>query len=1058
MTRSHAPKRFHSRKMAGVTARPAQKISRNARVIALSVALSLGAAGIGSIAEAKTIKILEADRLELRNVIPPGGGESQELVVITGHPAIIQVDDDELEADRIEYNKTKRTLTIIGNGIYRTKTETVAAQDLTVDLETQGLQGEDVLISTKEIDVIGVSAERVPGQLDVVDGAFSPCARCGRTPNDYGFRAESITLYPGDRLIARNVTVLIADEPVMFMPIVVLLLNDPSRQPRLDFKTDSASGGDGTTLEADLPFVTGDYGIGFTFLRYFEKRTPSFGIGFEWQLYNLFDATNTSKLFFLILPPTPKTADSSTTFSTNKALLAYQLDTKGVIELTPGAEPEDALPSIKFEAQITRADNGIKSEDLRGVTGTDQRTNYKLRLEAETAEYNANLTGNGVLDHRDLSKLPLENQKPEDFGSLEFSIDVRGPALPKFEPFSVTSFGLRLGNIRDRVDTSNESARRTANGSPYISAARFTINYGLAFNQTPWEGANLTASQSFTGRYYSTQNPSDPLNPTQPGEFERNIQTNLNAGFSQTLLEGKLTFGATYNYGIREGESPFFDGGNVGRGRPTETGTLNIGARPFDWLSLSASDSINFRKTEFKWDPALLSANLNTTQANPISGNSSLTYNIERGEPHLWNLGLASSTPSGFSFNVSFGYDFVTTEERRNQINNPNTRPLENRWTDWNSAVGYRTPDSKFNASLGLRLNLNTFEPFAWTFSSAATVGDRDTPVTLSLNETYSPLQNRNNRINDAINTLTPTPVTSPRLDGNFSVNWTGYRFNLNHNFDWRNFEYTASTPTPPSSVNFSLASTASSEQPGNQQNQQGQPIPGEIPEGWNSSWTLQLGSRLDLDPVEFFDSKLNGTFQLSSNPITLTSSGLISLPDRNRRDIELTNFSIDLGWDIFPGIALQGGIAYNRTWTDQSKWFQPRDAFTFTPLSFTIALAGEASSKPDVFLTVELSGTYTFRSETPGTPFYTPASAGLDGFSGLRPKFILTFDRCCWSLQLTFDASKLEGPSFSLSFKLPVGGDKKLITADNNGIKFPALPFIPAITPPAIIPPATKP
>ena len=1044
MTRSHSPKRFHSRKTAGMGVRPDRAISRSARVIALSVALSLGAAGIGSIAEAKTIKILEADRLELRNVVPPGGGETQELVIITGAPAIIQVDDDELEADRIEYNKTKRTLTIIGNGIYRTKTETVAAQDLTVDLETQGIQGEDVLISTKEIDVIGVSAERVPGQLDVVDGYFSPCARCGRTPNDYGFRAESLTLYPGDRLIGRNVTILIADEPVMFLPIVVLLLNDPSRQPRLALNTNDPI--DGTTIEADLPFVTGDYGIGFTFLRYFENRTPSFGVGFEWQLYNLFDMTNQSKLFFLILPPKPKAAGSSTEFGVgNNALLAYQLDSKGVIELTPGAEPEDALPEIKYEAQVTRADTGIKSEDLRGVNGSDQRSDYKIKLDVATPEYNASLIANGAIDHRDLDGLKADDPRRENFGNLtqllpEFSFNALGGWLPKFEPFSVTSFGFTLGNVRANVDANNTSARREAGSSPYISAGRFTIQYGLAFNQPLWEGATLSASQGFTGRYYTTQNP-NLEDPTQPGEFERNIQTNLNAGFSQTLFAGGLSFGANYNYAISEGESPFADGFNFGRRPASETGSLNVNARPFDWLSLSMSDSINFRKTEFKWDPANFSANINVTQGNPLQASSSLTYDIERGEAQIWNFSTGSSTPSGLSFSVSFGYDFVTTDERRNQSNTPNARPLEDRWTDWNSTIGYRSEDSKFNASLGLRLNLNTGDAISWTLSSGATLGDRDMPVTLSLNETYSPTQDRNNRINDPLNTPTPSAVTPPRLDGNFSVNWSGYRFNFNNNFDWRNFEYSANTPSPPSSLNFSLASTAGNDGG----NQQGQPIPGEIPSTWTSSWNVQLGSRLDLDPVEFFDSKLNGTLQLSSNPLTVNANAIVSLPDRNRKEIELSNFGIDLGWDIIPGISLQGGITYNRFW--EQNFSKPQDAFTFTPLGLTIALAGEGSSKPDVFLTILLSGTYTF-ADNADLAFYTPANGGTGGFSGLRPKFILTFDRCCWSLQLTFDATRLDGASFAISFKLPVGGSKDLITADNNGIKFPALPFIPAIKP----------
>jgi hypothetical protein len=1035
MNRRHSPKRFQSRQTAGVTARPARVLS-SARVLALSVALSLGAAGLGNISEAKTIKILEADRLELRNVTPPGGGETQELVVITGTPAIIQVDDDELEAERIEYNKSKRTLSVIGNGIYRTKTETVAGQDFSVDLETQGLDGEDVLISTKEIDIVGVSAERVPGQLDVVDGYFSPCARCGRTPNDYGFRAESITLYPGDRLIGRNVTVLIADEPVMFLPIVVLLLNDPSRQPRLDIKQDS-SNGDGLTIEADLPFVTGDFGIGFTFLRYFEKRSPSFGVGFEWQLYNLFDTTNQSKLFFLILPPKPKTSGSSGEFSTDKALLAYQLDTKGVIDLTPGAEPEDALPEIKFEAQITRADSGIASNDLRGVSGTDQRTDYRIKFDVGTPDYNASLVANGALDHRELKTEDLERQ---NVGTQEFSFTALGNWLPKFEPFSVTSFGFALANVRANVEPGNRSAKNEAGSSQFITAGRLTMNYGLAFNQPLWEGGLLSANQGFTGRYYTTRNPISATDPT-PGEFERNIQTNIGVNFTQNLFAGGLTFGAGYNYDIREGESPFADGFNIGRGRPTETGSLNIDARPFDWLNLHADDSIDFRKSEFKWTPANFRITLNATQGNPITASSSLQYDLERNEPRMWDFSLGNNVPTGFSFSVAFGYDFVTTEESRNPPQN--ARALENRWKNLTTTVGYRTEDAKFQVGLTSNLNLNTFEPITWDLSSTATIGDRDAPVTLDLKETYTPTQDRNNRLNAVLTSVGNAPavvaITEPTLNGYLSVNWTGYRFRFNHNFDAQNYEY-GPNKTAPSYVEFNLESTSSNELP------QDQTVPGEIPATWSTGWSLKLRSSLDLDPVEFFDSKLSGTFKLESNPLTFAASTLVSLPDRIRRDIELTTLDFSLAWDALPGIAVQGGINYQRSW--DTNFTKPADAFKFTPLSFTIALASEGSSKPEVFFTVELSGTYTFQSEKPAVPFYTPASGGTSGFSGLRPKFILTFDRCCWSLQLTFDASSLDGASFSLSFKLPVGGSKDLIAADKNGIKFPILPFIPTIKP----------
>ena len=54
-------------------------------------------------------------------------------------------------------------------------------------MEDQTFSGQDVLIVTEAIDVLGVDASRVPGQIDVLSGRFSPCSRCNQKVQDYGF-------------------------------------------------------------------------------------------------------------------------------------------------------------------------------------------------------------------------------------------------------------------------------------------------------------------------------------------------------------------------------------------------------------------------------------------------------------------------------------------------------------------------------------------------------------------------------------------------------------------------------------------------------------------------------------------------------------------------------------------------------------------------------------------------------------------------------------------------------------------------------------------------------
>lgn len=64
---------------------------------------------------------------------------------------------------------------------------------------------------------------------------------------DYAFRAKEILLYPGDRVVAREVTLLVGEKPVLTLPVLLLYLSE--RRPRLEVGQDQG----GFYLKGALP-------------------------------------------------------------------------------------------------------------------------------------------------------------------------------------------------------------------------------------------------------------------------------------------------------------------------------------------------------------------------------------------------------------------------------------------------------------------------------------------------------------------------------------------------------------------------------------------------------------------------------------------------------------------------------------------------------------------------------------------------------------------------------------------------------------------------------------
>ena len=977
----------------------------------------------GSNALARTVKIVQASKLELRNVTLPDGS-IEEYIIITGNPAVVLIDADEVSGERLEYNKTRRKLRVIGNGSFKSKTETVAGKDFDVDLETQGLQGADVFISTQDIDIIGIACQRLPGQLEIQDGYFSPCARCGKEQDAYGFKAAEITLYPGDRLIARNVTILAGGVPVFYLPIVVIFLNDPSRQPRLDIN--QSAGSDGLTVDLDLPFTVSDFGQGFTLLRYFEKRTPAFGFGVDLTLYDLFGGSNRSRFFFMALPPPVG--------SLTGVQLAYQVSGTGELPLTGTVDVEDEFPGLRYDVQINRVDSGItKRSDLRGVSGENKRSNFSVQLSLETVRYAVQLETRGFWDHRDapvagdpLSLAAYNALLPGVAQFLpELRFSARGGLLPKLGPISLTAWGVTLGYIVAPFNAFNPSARRAAGDSPYVSAGKFSLNWTLGLDAAPWDGARISGSSSFRGQYYSTRNP-DATDPLLDGDFERNIAFSAGLNFSQSLFSNAVSFNAGYNYSISEGESPFaFD--RVAQRKPTSSLSVGLRAEPFAWLNFGAAQRFEFTRLQNPYDPFTLS--LNVTPA-PISANLSASYDWKTMQPIGYSLSLQNTVSSGLSFSAQTGYRF----------SDPLNVAFVPLWDDLRFTLGYRSADARFSAGLGVTQNLNNGEIRNWTLSSTWILGERDAPITLNLNQILTPPQYSNIAPN------APQPYS--RLSGSLGVRWQVSSFapgkpqdlvaqpepqtftlTFEDSLDFAPFTYTSSRPFPNSRVALTLTGTT--------------PLP----------WSLRLSAGVDLATFEFFQPTLSGQISSKSDAqgglFEFALNFQLLLPWRNQDDWRFSSVSLSGAWDVLPGFSIFSSVTYSRSLN--AGIF--RDRFNLNPIGFSFAFAEAGSTRPSVFLAILLRGTYEF-SDAPGStlPIYTPPPSNLSGsssvpfLSDLRPIFVLTFDQCCYSVVFTFDSTQQAGLNFSVSLILPFGKQDIFTDSPVDGVRFPLLPFIPAI------------
>lgn len=491
-----------------------QKQRRSRGLTRLLLAAGFAFSTLGGLAEARTVKIVTAQTLELRNV------DGQELVIIASPDAAgveLQVDDDQVRARRVEFNRTRRTLTLIGAASYRTAKDgqTLSGDNLVVNLGDESLTGQDVLISDRELEIRGQEVERVPGQLRAKNGYFTPCAKCGRTTNDYAFRAERLVVYPGDRLIAYRAQLLLAEVPVLYLPVVVLPLNDEARQPKVQVGRDAL---DGLTVEADLPFAVGSSVLGTGLVRYYQNRAPSLGGGVDLRAYAPFAAVDRADLYLLLLPK-PLDAQGNV-----RGEGGYDTDLNFSVR---GRVPlSEATRDLDYAFTMQRRDIGRSETDPeRGVT----RSELKASVEYPLYRAELNVLGRSGPEPETAITQPYRKKevvldpKPFSVGGLSADFKVTaGEYSAASNPFSPSA-------VREGVN---------------ITTTRLEEAQELRYSRPLWTGATFEFSNSFVGRYYGTG--------------ARTVQLSLAGQLTQRWgVQSRQSLSLRQEYLRYEGTSPF---------------------------------------------------------------------------------------------------------------------------------------------------------------------------------------------------------------------------------------------------------------------------------------------------------------------------------------------------------------------------------------------------------------------------------------------------------------------------------------------------------------------
>jgi hypothetical protein len=563
---------------------------RRRALAALAIAILLPWSG----ALAATLTIDTGDdpnaRLELRRTLLPSGAEV-ELIVLTGERVTLTVDDLVITGSRIELDVDARLVRVIGPGSFTSGEERLEGDDLELRLDEERVRAVDAIVFTSAIDVTGELAERLPGQLTFTDGLASPCSRCSQEVLDYAFRAASMTLFPGDRLIGYDVAVQVRGVTVLRLPVLVIPLAQGDRQPRLSITSGTAA--NRAEVRLRWPYVAGPDGIGTFTVRYLADVDPTADAGLAGRL--LGGAVEVSYLGFELDHRLYDDVGSGTAFVAYEPPRAARPAIPGAaarepsaaewtVRLAYAAEQVGAEPSVRFEVSRDDARTPGRWAYLASFTVSDAAAAEGVGLRSRV-DSQGFIDSDPSVDPR--TPPPYADRRTPRVTALQLRFDPLDLTRLQLWQLRVTSASLDLGLFEDAANPVN----RRAAAIGVIADGRLALAHQLTLVPwTVWSGGRIEADNRFEGRYY--------------GSAERAVQWRSRIAFGQAFGDfGNASL--TFTRDVTEGETPFRFDAAVNRSRSDLV--FGVELRPAPWLRLRTDGGYVFvenrRPETVGWTP-----------------------------------------------------------------------------------------------------------------------------------------------------------------------------------------------------------------------------------------------------------------------------------------------------------------------------------------------------------------------------------------------------------------------------------------------------------------------
>ena len=940
--------------------------------LATLLVLLLAWSGAGS---AATLTIDAGDdpdaRLELRRTRLPDGTEV-ELIVLTGTAIRVTVDDLEIVGDRIEIDVGGRLVRVIGAGSFTAGDERLEGVDLELRLDEERVRAIDAIVFTSAIDVRGELADRLPGQLTFSDGLASPCSRCGQEVFDYAFRAGRMVLYPGDRLVGHDVTVLVRDVAVLRLPLLVIPLARGDRQPLLSV----ASGDAVRRAEVQLrwPYVAGSRSLGTFTVRYLADVDPAAASGIAGRV--LGGATEVSYLGFEL--------DHRMIDDLGSGSLRVRYDPGRVArEATVGVPARAETPArwtvrFAYGREEAPGEPALSAELLR----SDERTPGRWVVQATVSSSDADaLAGLGVRARFDTQTFvdtdtevgrrtppPYADRRTPWTTALRLRLEPLDLAPLRLDRLRVVSLGLDLGVFEDVANPINR--RAAARG--LVGDGRALLGHQLVLDPwAPWPGARLEGDNRFEGRYYAGG--------------ERAVTWRSRLALTQAFGEvGTATL--AYTREVEEGETPFRFDAAVARARAGLR--FGVQLRPAPWLGLSSEGGYllveNRRPETVGWEPLTTRLTLFADRG-WIDASITHRWDLPDDDPGTLRLALSLQGRRGAAdLRVSLDHlQDLLVEDATPRVAETVTRftwrAAVERWVAADVTTAYRplpAPDAEGR--------VRAFEPLDVRVALGSTRAGDERPG-LQVQALIDVEESELERIDVALRArVGPVELeASERIvlpearatDARLTLTWERVARLEARGLVWLPPAWFGE-PAPPAARQLSV-----------QLREQRERLAGR----WEVAWRTTVDPALE--PLGRRDTRFEVRVALLQERwgpwlVSVEGSGEWSLADDRQPEPFLRRASLLFGVDAWERIGVQGRLGYLATYDVTAEELR-RSELTISELTLAVRASDELLLGARLNDVWELTGTDAARS--PWT---------------VRPEVFFVWDRCCWALAGSWNAA----------------------------------------------------